>query len=56
MVVCWALVGIWAVLLTFGTLSSGKIPWDGVVVGGLFLALMGALSLVKWILFGSKSE
>jgi hypothetical protein len=49
------LFGIWAVLSIIGALYSGTISGDAVAVGGMILLFMGALALVRWIIFGGKS-
>ena len=56
MIFCWVLAGTWTVMLVIGTVYSGEIPLDGIAVLGFTLAFIGALYLIRWILFGNKKK
>ena len=54
MVVLWMIVAIWFGFCFVGWLYSGRVPWDGIVVGGLGAGAIGILNLLRWIIFGAS--
>lgn len=56
MIVLWSIVGIWFALCALGALNQGRIPWEGVVVGLFGVGVLASISLLKWVLVGTRKD